>query len=200
MPSAWNISLSFNRISYIIIEKCFYIQIHLLMINPSTKTASGMCTCTCCLCVLTSSMCSSASSVHQYTAIILPPAHPSSDALVQQRLLKEPPKVTQWGEGRTKYWKWILLEDRLLLRWNKNCILTVFSGACTVQQVKTTMCTWILLETQYPLSCMASISGDFYFYKLPRHFPHLPFKDIFLTVSQAPPPTKLFAIPLLLLK
>lgn len=60
--------------------------------------------------------------------------------------------------------------------------------------------TWILLETHYLLSCTASISGYFYFYKLPRHFPHLPFKNVSLTVSQAPPPAKLFATPLPLLK
>lgn len=77
------------------------------MINPSIKTTCGMCTCTCCLSVLqmTSCMCSSALLVQQYTGSILPPTHPSSDALVQQRLLKEPPKITQWGEGRTEYWK-----------------------------------------------------------------------------------------------
>lgn len=51
-------------------------------------------------------------------------------------------KITQWGEGRTEYWKCTVLERRLLLWWHESYILTVFSGACTVQEVKTLCILW----------------------------------------------------------
>lgn len=49
---------------------------------------------------------------------------------------------SQWGESRTENWKCILLESRLTVWWNESNILTVFSGACIVQEVKTSL--WIL--------------------------------------------------------
>lgn len=103
-----------------------------------------MCTCTCCCCVL------QLNSLHRRFCItgdgnslvgILPP-FPSSFWHISkaESKNKNTPKITQWGEVQTEYWKCIVLVSRLPQWWNESYILTIFCAACTVQEVKTLLC------------------------------------------------------------
>lgn len=71
---------------------------------------------------------------------------------------KNTSRITQWGEGRTEYWKCIVLESRLLLWWNESYILTVFSGACTVQEVKTSL---YILWSSWRLNTSSAAQQEF---------------------------------------
>lgn len=99
-----------------------------------------MCTCTCCCCVLQLTSCiggSASVGMATHCSASFLPSHPFSAALVKQSLKKHTQNYpVGWGPN----WKCILLESRLPQWWNESYILTIFSGACTVQEIKTLLC------------------------------------------------------------